>query len=385
MAAATDGSNLSGMPRTVAAPTDLPPAAGATRSSLPTSQEPQLATAAKAVPDGSGWLSELKLDGYRLLVWIDSGRVRLVTRNGRDWTDRMPALAERFKGLKVDTALIDGELVALRPDGTPSFHDLQNSLTNGRDRSLYFYAFDILHLNGWDLRNCDLIDRKCVLEGVHKWAGYLRYTEHVDCDPALLLAEARRLKLEGIIVKRADAAYRGGRRPSWLKIKASGREDFIVLGWTPPGGSRRGIGGLALGFYDPVGRLHYAGVVGTGFSDRELLDYAVLGEAMASTPPTTLLAAGDQPDRAIRWIRPELIIEVSFTAWSGEGRVRHPVYLGLREDKIAAEVVMEVPDPTAERRAVTPVGPAGDRSLGASRWKGAVPPRHKRFRLGEAT
>src|ERR1700710_1822367 len=132
MAAATDGSNLSGMPRTVAAPTDLPPAAGATRSSLPTSQEPQLATAAKAVPDGSGWLSELKLDGYRLLVWIDSGRVRLVTRNGRDWTDRMPALAERFKGLKVDTALIDGELVSLRPGGTPSFHDLQNSLTNGR-------------------------------------------------------------------------------------------------------------------------------------------------------------------------------------------------------------------------------------------------------------
>jgi bifunctional non-homologous end joining protein LigD len=385
MAAAMVGSNLSGMPRTIAAPTDLPPAAGAIRGSLPTSQDPQLATATKVVPDGAGWISELKLDGYRLLVLINRGKVRLVTRSGRDWTDRMPALAERFKALKVDAALMDGELVALRQDGTPSFHDLQNALTNGRDRSLYFYGFDILHLNGWDLRNCDLIDRKRVLEGIPKWAGYLRYTEHVDCDPALLLAEARRLKLEGIIVKRADAAYRGGRRPSWLKIKAAGREDFVVLGWTPPGGSRRGIGGLALGFYDPIGQLHYAGVVGTGFSDRELLDYAVIGEATASEPPATLLAAGDRSDRAIRWMRPELVIEVSFTAWSGEGRVRHPVYLGLREDKIAAEVVMEVPDPAAERRVVRPIGPVGKRSLEASRWKGAVPPRHKRFSLGEAT
>jgi bifunctional non-homologous end joining protein LigD len=144
MAAAMVGSNLSGMSRTIAAPTDLPPAAGAIRGSLPTSQDPQLATAAKVVPEGAGWISELKLDGYRLLVWIDQGSVRLVTRNGRDWTDRMPALAERFKALKVDAALIDGELVALRQDGTPSFHDLQNALTNGRDRSLYFYGFDIL-------------------------------------------------------------------------------------------------------------------------------------------------------------------------------------------------------------------------------------------------
>src|ERR1700712_3438095 len=282
MALLTTSSNLLTMPRTITARTEHPPAAGAIRGSLPASQEPQLATVAAMVPEGPGWISELKLDGYRLLVWIDQGRVRLVTRNGRDWTDRMPALAERFKALKVDAAIIDGELVALRPDGMPSFHDLQNSLTNGRDRGLYFYAFDLLHLNGWDLRKCELIGRKRVLEGVHRWGGYLRFTEHVDCDPALLLAEARRLQLEGIIVKRADATYRAGRRPSWLKIKASGREDFIVLGWTPPGGSRRGIGGLALGFYDQIGQLHYAGVVGTGFSDRELLDYSVIGEAMAS-------------------------------------------------------------------------------------------------------
>jgi len=158
-----------------------------------------------------------------------------------------------------------------------------------------------------------------------------------------------------------------------------------VLGWTPPGGSRRGIGGLALGFYDPAGKLHYAGVVGTGFSDRALIDYAILGEAMASKPPVMLLAAGERPDRVIRWIRPEIVVEVGFTAWSGEGRVRHPVYLGLREDKSAAEVIMELPDPEAERRAVASVGPVGEKAPSAARWKGAVPPRHKRFSMGELT
>jgi bifunctional non-homologous end joining protein LigD len=351
---------------------------------FPLTQVPQLAAAASAVPEGPGWLSELKLDGYRLLVWVDHGRVRLVTRSGHDWTERMPALAKRFQALQVKTAVIDGELVALRTDGAPSFHDLQNSLTHGRDGILYFYSFDILHLNGWDLRDCKLIDRKRVLEGAHKWGGYLRFTEHVDGDPADLLAEARRLNLEGIVAKRADAAYRPGRRPSWLKIKAIGREDCVVLGWMPPGGSRQGIGSLVLGFYDPLGRLHYAGSVGTGFSDRELLDYALLCEALSSTPPASLVVAGDQLDRTIRWIRPELVVEVSFTAWSGEGRVRHPVYLGLREDKVATEVVMEVPDTTAERRAVTPVASTSERSVGSSRWKGAVPPQRKRAILGEA-
>jgi bifunctional non-homologous end joining protein LigD len=368
-----------------APPPGQAPALGAVLGRLPLTQTPQLATAVSAVPEGPGWISELKLDGYRLLVCVDHGRVRLVTRNGHDWTQCMPALAARFQGLEVETALIDGELVALRTDGTPSFHDLQNSLTHGRDGTLYFYSFDILHLNGWDLRDCKLIDRKRALEGAHNWGGYLRFTEHVEGDPAALLAEARRLNLEGIIAKRADAAYRGGRRSSWLKIKALGREDFVVLGWTPPGGFRQGIGSLALGFYDPTGRLHYAGLVGTGFSDRELLDYAVLCEALSSTPPALLVVAGDKPDRTIRWTRPELIVEVSFTAWSGEGRVRHPVYLGLREDKVAAEVVMDVPDPTAEWRVVAPVGSSSKRSAGSSRWKGTIPSQRKRTGLGEAT
>lgn len=337
-------------------------------------QAPQLATAAGEAPATSGWISELKLDGYRLLVWVDHGRVRLVTRNGHDWTDRMPRLAARFAALQLGSALLDGELVALRLDGTSSFHDLQSALAAAQDASLYFYAFDLLHLDGWDLRPCALIDRKVALEGLSGWGGRLRYAEHVVDDATALRREACRLNVEGIISKRADAPYRSGRSTGWLKIKCQGREEFVVLGWTPPGGSRRGIGALALGFYDPEGQLHYVGAVGTGFSDRELLALRTRLEPTGLKAPLPLLVAGEAPDRQIRWIEPVLVAELSFTAWSGEGRLRHPVFLGLQEDKAADQVVMAVPDPDATRREIPPVGTVSDKQTVRSRWKGAVPP-----------
>jgi bifunctional non-homologous end joining protein LigD len=353
--------------------TGAPPSVGAVRGALPAAQAPQLATVADEPPAGAEWLSELKLDGYRLLVWIDQGRVRLVTRNGHDWTPRMPRLAARFATLGVKTALLDGELVALRQDGTPHFHDLQVALSAGKDERLFYYAFDLIHLDGWDLRACVLRNRKRLLEALSGWGEHLRYAAHVDGDATGLHQEASRLKLEGIICKRADAPYRAGRSASWLKIKCLGREEFVVLGWTPPGGSRRGIGGLALGFYDPGGNLHFAGVVGTGFSHQDLLDFREHFDALPAAQPASLLVAGEAPDRAIRWLEPALVAEVSFTAWSGEGRVRHPVFLGLREDKPARQVVMAVPDTEAPRRAIktrapTSVGPS------RSRWNGAVPP-----------
>ena len=359
--------------RRAAAPTP-PPVPGAALARLPAQLAPQLATNADDAPAGNDWISEIKLDGYRLLVWIDHSHVRLVTRNGHDWTPRMPRLAARFAALDVQTALLDGEMVALRPDGSSHFHDLQAALSAGADGSLFFYAFDLLHLNGWDLRACALRDRKRLLEAVDGWDNTIRYAAHIDGNAEGLRLEACRLKLEGIIVKRADRPYRAGRSPDWLKVKCLGREDLVVLGWTPPGGSRQGIGALAVGFYDPSGQLHYAGQVGTGFSDKELLALRAQLEVLASLPPTSLLVAGDPPDRTIRWIAPSLVAEVSFTAWSGEGRVRHAVYQGLREDKPAADVVMAVPDPEAPRRAVRPAGAVISAPATRSRWKGAVPP-----------
>jgi bifunctional non-homologous end joining protein LigD len=312
--------------------------------------EPQLATKADKPPEGVGWFSEIKLDGYRLMVSIDHSRVRLVTRNGLDWTQRMPRLAASFAALNVETAVLDGEMVSLRKDGTSSFRDLQNALSAGADGSLFFYAFDLLHLDGWDLRASALRDRKHLLEALDGWNNAIRYGGHIEGNAAGLFREASRLKLEGIIAKRANAPYRAGRSPTWLKIKCLGREDLLVLGWTLPGGSRHGIGALAIGFYDAEGNLHYAGQVGTGFSDTERLALRAQLEAVPSELPATLRVAGDAPDQQISWVAPNLVAEVSFTGWSGDGKVRHPVYLGLRKDKAPFEVVMEIPDPEAPRR-----------------------------------
>jgi bifunctional non-homologous end joining protein LigD len=317
-------------------------------------QEPQLCSIAEEPPEGEDWLSEIKLDGYRLIVSVDHGTVRLLTRNGHDWADRLPSVAKVMGALNVETALLDGELVALRPDGVSSFPDLQAALKAGRDDRLIFYAFDLLHLNGWDLRPCALIERKRVLSGLADWSGMLRYSDHLRGQTHEMRRVACQMHLEGIICKQADAPYRGGRGRSWVKLKCAGREELVVLGWTPPGGSRIGIGALHVGYYDPEGRLHYAGGVGTGFSEQELSTLRQRLEGMKADPPEGMLVSGDPIDGSVTWVRPELVIEVQFTGWSGAGRVRHPVYLGMREDKSAAEVVRPVADPEAERVVFSP-------------------------------
>src|SRR4051794_4540005 len=157
---------------------DGPPAPGAVRGALPQTQEPQLCSIAEEPPEGEDWVSEIKLDGYRLIVSVDHGTVRLLTRNGHDWADRLPSVAKAMSALNVETAMLDGELVALRPDGVSSFPDLQAALKAGRDDRLIFYAFDLLHLNGWDLRPCALIERKRVLSELANWSGMLRYSDH---------------------------------------------------------------------------------------------------------------------------------------------------------------------------------------------------------------
>jgi bifunctional non-homologous end joining protein LigD len=335
------------------------PAPGAKRGKLPERQSPQLAAVADAPPEGSGWVSEIKFDGYRLLAWNDHGKVRLVTRNGLDWTDRLPAVAAAVAKLDVETALLDGELVALDNGGISSFPALQAALSAGKDATLYFYLFDLLYLNGWDLRGSGLLDRKRVLQGLDTWRGMLRYSDHHTGDAAAMRREACRMKLEGIICKQADAPYSAGRGHSWLKVKCQGREEFVVLGWTLPRGSRAGLGALHLGYYDPRHRLHYAGGVGTGFSDDELFSIRNKLDALAADPPRGLLVAGDPLDNTIHWVRPDLVVEAQFASWSGSGRVRQAVYLGLREDKPADEVVRDVADPEAEHRPVNPKQAAG--------------------------
>ncbi len=306
------------------------PAAGAVRGALPREQAPELASIAEAPPAGEGWVSEIKFDGYRLLARVDHGEVCLLTRNGHDWADRLPAVAKAVAALGARTALLDGELVALRESGASSFPDLQAGLSDGNDGQLTFFLFDLLHLNGWDLRPCALRDRKQALAGLADWNGMLRYSDHVEGHTAELRRRACGMGLEGIICKRADAPYRPGRGKDWLKVKCQGREELIVLGWTLPGGSRTGLGSLQLGYHDQAGGLHYAGGVGTGFTERELTELRGRLDPVAAEPPTELLVAGEPLEPGIHWVRPELVAEIQFTAWSGAGRVRHPVYLGLR-------------------------------------------------------
>jgi bifunctional non-homologous end joining protein LigD len=347
--------------------------AGAKRGRLPARQAPQLASVADAPPEDADWLTEIKFDGYRILASLDHGTVRLLTRNGNDWTDRLPAVAKAISQLYVDSAMVDGELVALDKDGISNFPALQAALSNGRDHTLVFYLFDLLHLDGWDLRKCSLRDRKDRLKGIDTWRGMLRYSDHHDGDAARLRQAAYKMKLEGIICKKADAPYRPGRGHDWLKVKFAGREEFLVIGWTEPAGSRTGLGALHLGYYDSQGRLHYAGGVGTGFSDETLATLRDRIDGLGTAPPRDLRVAGEDLEPTIHWVKPDLIAEVSFTAWSGAGRVRHAVFLGLREDKAPEDVVREPADPDADRRTLTP-----KEYLGSAKRKGptiAVPPK----------
>ena len=341
---------------------------------MPENQAPQLCSLADAPPGGAAWLSEIKLDGYRFLAAIEDGRVRLLTRNGHDWANRMPSIAAAFKSLPVKSAMLDGELVSLRADGVSTFHGLQAALKDGRDDTLTFYAFDLLHLNGWDLRNCQLVERKRILAGLADWTGMLRYSDHLVGDTHAMLKAACQMKLEGIICKKTDGLYRSGRGADWVKVKCSGREEFVILGWTAPGGSRLGIGALQVGYRDPEGNLQYAGAVGTGFNDKELKALHERFRSMAlAEPPPNLRVSGDPIDPTTVWIRQELVAEVQYASWLGAGRVRHAVYLGLREDKVAAKVIRDLADPDAPRTRFKPTR-ASQVTAARKGWHGAVPP-----------
>jgi bifunctional non-homologous end joining protein LigD len=355
---------------------------GTVKGALPEKLAPQLASVADEPPEAAGWLTEIKFDGYRILAFLDHGKVQLLTRNGNDWTDRLPAVAKAVGQLYVESALVDGELVALDKDGVSSFPKLQAALSGGRDETLVFYLFDLLHLDGWDLRPCALRDRKQRLKALDTWHGMLRYSDHHEGEAVRMRQAACKMKLEGIICKKADGRYRSGRGHDWLKVKCAGREELLVLGWTEPAGSRTGLGALHLGYYDRDGRLHYAGGVGSGFSDETLETLRDRLDGLGSAPPRGLILGGEDLEHRIHWVRPELIAEVSFTAWSGAGRVRHAVFLGLREDKAAAEVVRDVADADAERRAVTPKDYAG-----SAKRRGpviAVPPKRAPVRAAAA-
>lgn len=322
--------------------TPLSPAGieGARKAKLPEKPVPQLATLADNAPDGDDWLHEIKFDGYRVMARIDKGKVTLLTRSGHDWTKRFSAQARYLQELPVTNAVLDGEIVAMENNGSTSFRELQEALSRKQTDRLVFQLFDITHLDGHDISRAPLLERKRVLRQLLESAdcdgrGSLRYSDHIQGKGREFFEQACTMGLEGIVSKRADAPYRAGRGRHWLKVKCTQHAEFVVGGFTQPAGSRSGFGALLLGGFDD-GAFRYAGKVGTGFSARQLEDlHARLQKIRTDTSPFA-----DTPDdaRKASWVKPEMVVEVEFTERTRDGRLRHPTFRGLREDRDADEI-----------------------------------------------
>jgi bifunctional non-homologous end joining protein LigD len=312
------------------------------RRALPAVVSAQLATLVDAPPDGDEWLHETKFDGYRILCRIDGGDVTLLSRRGNDWTERFAPIASAAAALPVRRALLDGEVAVTLTTGVTSFNALQNA---SADDALTYFTFDLLHLDGTDTTSLPLEERKAMLRKVVRGRIAIRYSDHVIGDGTRVFAEACRLGLEGIVSKRRDGAYVGGRGREWLKTKCVREQEFVIGGFTDPEGARTGIGALLLGVHDARRGLVYAGKVGTGFSARVATE---LRRRLDALEQRTCPFAVHPPGAArAHWVRPELVGEVAFTEWTADGRLRHPSWKGMREDKRAADVVRERPSRAA--------------------------------------
>ncbi len=341
---------------------------GARKGPLPASPSVQLATLVSDVPTGGEWLHEIKLDGYRLICRVAEGRVRLVTRNAKDWTDKFRGVAEAAAALPCQQALLDGEAVVLNERGISDFQALQNVLGRRKGAPVLYYAFDLLYLDGYDLTHVLLRARKEALAGLLAPLapdGVIRYSDHVEGHGQEFYAQACAAGLEGIISKRADRRYRAGRGAEWLKVKCLHRQEFVVVGFTDPQRSRQGFGALVLGVNDPERGLVLAGRVGTGFTERSLRElHAKLVKLERSTPPVVDPPTGAAL-RGVHWVEPRLVAEVAFAEWTGDGRIRHPSFHGLREDKAPEQVVRE--RATSRSKVARPPNPGAESASRAGR------------------
>jgi bifunctional non-homologous end joining protein LigD len=333
-----------------------------TKIEPPETMAPELATLVDEVPAGDDWVHEIKFDGYRMMAQVVRGSVKLLTRSGKDWTARMPTLQAALETLDVDSAVIDGELVALDSKGVSNFQTLQNSLSAEHDGELVYYAFDLLHLNGKDLASSALVQRKSHLrelleQNASQLAGRVRLSAHVVGSGPEFFENASKMGLEGTIAKRAESPYRSGRGLDWLKIKCSKRQEFTIIGYSEPQGSRSHFGALLLGV-EREGELSYAGRVGTGFSEASLSELAKKLKPLHTSKPPLAKPPRGADARGVHWVKPELVAEIRFTEMTSEGLLRHPTFQGLRDDKPASEVKLETAAALESKPARTESKPA---------------------------
>ena len=327
----------------------MPP--GARAAKLPLALFPQLATLVDEAPTGEGWIYELKFDGYRIVARVDGDDVRLFTRNGNNWTARLQSLAEEVRQLGIASAWLDGEIVVLNSKGIPDFQLLQNAFDSSKTRDIVYFVFDLPHFGGYDLTRVPLVDRRQLLAKVleSNASRHVRFSEAFDLPAGQLLEGACKQGLEGLIGKRADAPYSSTRSAAWVKIKCTKRQEFVIAGFTDPKGSRIGFGSLLLGVHDAEGRLRFAGSVGTGFDQAGLRELYARLESLETDKDPFFERRRDVKGH---WVKPRLVAEVSFTEWTGDGRIRHPVFHGLRTDKDPAAITREEEKPVEEAEQV---------------------------------
>ncbi len=316
----------------------------AKKTAQPDSVSPMLASLTEKRFSKSGWIFERKLDGERCICYRRRGKVRLVTRNGKEAGGSYPEIVEALEAVDADDFVADGEVVAFEGRLT-SFSRLQHrmhvkspSQSRIKRVPVFYYLFDLLYADGHDVRALPLSDRKVLLKALFDYEDPLRFSTHRNTSGEAFFREACRKGWEGLIAKRAESRYRSGRSDDWLKMKCVREQEFVIGGWTDPQASRVGFGALLVGYYDD-GDLVYAGKVGTGFDDETLRDLhdRLAGDETSKSP----FAGKDAPKSAVHWAKPRLVAEVAFTEWTGDGRLRHPRFLGLRRDKSPKDVVRE--------------------------------------------
>ncbi len=314
-------------------------------AALPEIIKPELATLVESAPEGD-WRYEIKFDGYRIMARVEDGKVQLFTRNGHDWTHKLARQAEAIASLALESAWLDGEMVVANDKGVPDFQALQNAFEAGRSGNIVYYLFDLPYLNGMDLRDVPLQDRRAALCKVLERSEdeILRFSEDFGEAPDALLNSACQMQMEGLIGKRLGSPYVSRRSGDWIKLKCKRRQEFVVVGYTEPKGARSKFGALLLGLHDAdSGELRFSGKVGTGFNEATLntiYDQLVplqIGRAAVVNPPTGFEAKG------VHWLKPVLLAEVAFAEITKDGSVRHAVFHGLRTDKPAQAITQERP------------------------------------------
>ncbi len=356
------------------APTALDEASAleqAKNAPLPLKLTPQLATLASSAGSSVQWVVENKFDGYRMLARVDGRKVQLFTRNGHDWTSKLKSVAAAVADLRLGSAWVDGEIVVMNANGVPDFNALQNSIDNSKTADVVYFVFDLPFHGGKDLRQVPLVVRRARLQELldGRESETVRFSQSFDVAPAQMLAAACQMGMEGVMAKRADSPYVSARSETWLKLKCGLRQEFVVIGYTDRTGARGEVGGLLLGYHDETGHLRSAGSVGTGWNSKTGQElYTALSKLGTDAPavdPKTV-APGRWSKRSAgseHWVKPQMVVEVSFGEWTPDGNIRHPVFKGVRADKPGKAITRErttgpiAPPPSAGKASVKVTNP----------------------------